>query len=74
MEVYIVVKTYAWHNGPESSDENYPPYGHVVSVHLSRKKANKEVQRLDRLARRRHGDYDVEYEFWHSVVKMAAVP
>lgn len=74
MEVNIVVRTYAWHQGPESVDEDASPYGYVVSVHKSRKKANKEVSRLDRTAQKRNGDWGVEYEFSHSVVKMTVVP
>ncbi|PJA45047.1 hypothetical protein CO174_05175 [Candidatus Uhrbacteria bacterium CG_4_9_14_3_um_filter_50_9] len=73
MEMYVVVRTH-WYNGGPENPEDERPYGYVVEAHISRKKANKAVKRLDRTAPRQWRDSEVEYEFWHEVVKINIVP
>jgi len=74
VEAFIVIRTYAWNSGPESPQETAKPYGHVVSVHMSRKKANREAHRQDRKARKYGDGESLTYEFWHSVVKTIVTP
>ena len=71
VKVFVVVRTYSWYAGPDHES----PYGQVVSVHMSRKKANTEVKRLDSgSGYREEDDGEKTFDYWHEVVKMTVVP